>query len=776
MANKSFLNSEQWSQAQEVLMPPLMTPNGDVRQVVCFSAENFSLWLGAKLEEVFKLYADWKDCHPIILGSWARNELCPKSDIDVLFCGDEVKVKSLVDSLNERGLKLRYRMPANPNDWTENVEAFDILALLKGRPWTPEAARKLHEQQRLIWSKKTLFRKSLLKAIKEERKKREERYDSITNYLEPNLKYGPGGLRDLEQGLQIYELFAEKFSSPGHALNVLQYYSHYFVNLRQKLHLEGYSDILTNSVQFDVAKWTGFKSNKDFMRDLQRGLSRVHFYSDWIIQVAESSEKELKNFESLSFKKMEDLYLALHKNSSVLVQKKVRENLDAVLTDKAVKQLSRRRGQVLEKILDVKAQDTVLVSVFRSRLIDKLVPEIRRLVGYVQHDQYHRFTADSHIMQACREVKRIYKKPKELGALSFLHKKLKPEDWRILTWSCLYHDLAKGLESSKHHSDLGVEIVERDFKTYGFKKSFTDEVKWMVENHLELSQAAFRKNPKDPKVWQELHQKGIQGSRLLRLALFTAIDIRATNPEAWNDWKAQLLKELTQTLESKKAQDYFSFETLKKRKKLNVSEGLIEELSPVLLETVPMDVLVDDLKKAQQGAHSLKPRVVTGPKGDHWVRFHEKVDRTGLLSDYVSQLYSLGLGIRQASIHTIQDVGVYDWFRITTTKNIQQIAKVLENSTLQRKENPIVRFDSIQLVSADENEWVISFKGPDQNGLLASAARSLSDLGVNITSAKVHTWGRQIDDIFFVKAKGDSTHLIQALKEKFQVMEEGTQL
>ncbi len=223
---------------------------------------------------------------------------------------------------------------------------------------------------------------------------------------------------------------------------------------------------------------------------------------------------------------------------------------------------------VLENILKVTAPDEFLVSTFRSRLIDKLVPEIRRLVGYVQHDQYHRFTADSHIMQACREVKRIYKKPAELGPLKFLHGKLSAEDWRILSWSCLYHDLAKGLESFEHHSDLGMVIVERDFRSYGFKKDFTDEVKWMVQNHLELSQAAFRKNPKDPKVWQELREKGIEGARLYRLALFTAIDIRATNPEAWNEWKAKLLKELTLSLESEKAQHYFDFQTLQKKKKI----------------------------------------------------------------------------------------------------------------------------------------------------------------------------------------------------------------
>ncbi|HWU43719.1 MAG TPA: nucleotidyltransferase domain-containing protein, partial [Bdellovibrio sp.] len=344
---KSFLTAEQLVNAQEILTPPLMPPDGDVRQVFCFSSESFSRWLATKLEDTLKAFPEWREIHPIMLGSWARGELSPQSDIDLLFCGDEKKVQIFVDKVQEAGLKLRYRMPHNSQDWTENVEAFDILALLKARPLTPEGAQKLFEQQKKIWAKKKYFRRILLKAVQEERKKREERFDSITNYLEMNIKYGPGGLRDLEQGLQIYELFAEKFVNPGHALNVLNYYRNYFLCLRQKLHLEGHGDVLSSSSQFDMAQWMGFKTHKDFMRSLQRGLSRVHFYSDWIVAVAESSEDHLKSLEHHHFRKQEDLFRALHKNSNVLIQKKVREHLDELYPENKNSTSARRRGQLL---------------------------------------------------------------------------------------------------------------------------------------------------------------------------------------------------------------------------------------------------------------------------------------------------------------------------------------------------------------------------------------------------------------------------------------------
>jgi [protein-PII] uridylyltransferase len=765
MANRSFLSSEQLQEAQEILNPPLTTPDRDIRKGSSFFSFSFSHWLGVELEEKLQAYPEWKEIHPILLGSWAREELAPKSDIDLLFCGDEATVKSFVDKVQETGLKLRYRMPQDPQDWTVGVEAFDVLALLKARPLTAEGAKKLYEQQRAIWSKKKTWRIQLLKAVKKERQERARRYDSITNYLEPNIKYGPGSLRDLEQGLQIYELFSEKFVNPAHALDVLKYYRQYLLNIRQKLHLEGMGDILVSTAQFDMAKWLGFKTHKDFMRDLQRGLSRVNFYSDWIVAVAESSEKELQETERLVFKKPADLITALHKNSSVLMQKKVREHLDTFFTAKNLKSSAKLRGEILKKVLDIKAEDEFLVSVFRSRLIDKLVPEFSRLVGYVQHDQYHRFTADSHIMQACREVKRLYRKPASLGPLKFLSKKLTAYDWQVLSWSCLYHDLAKGMDSHDH-SEAGVKFVQQDFKAFGFSKKFTDDVKWMVKNHLELSQAAFRKNSKDPKVWQELRAMGAEGSVLNRLALFTAVDIRATNPEAWNDWKASLLKELVLNLESKKAEGFFHFSKFKNKKGLKLPLEIFEELGLSLIESISVEEISQDLLDTEKSEIDLPPKIVKTKKNEIWVRFHQKRDRKGVLVDFVTQLYSLGLGIRHASIHTLPKVGIYDWFQLQTSKTPQQIAQLLK-ANLKAKEIPRPKFDQIQWVSADEKEWVLSFKGPDQSGLLAAATKAITELDLSIRSAQVHTWGRQVDDVFFIKPRVDVER--SAVLEKLQL-------
>jgi [protein-PII] uridylyltransferase len=753
--SKTFLDEEQWQKANEIFPPVFWTPNGDVRFASYFGGTQFGAWLGAELEVKLKSFPGFLECEPVSLGSWSRGELCPNSDIDLLFSGDADQVKNLVDRLHQAGLRIRYRVPADPEDWTVGVESFDVLALWKAKPLSSGSAAKLFAQQKRLWENKKSLRAKIFKDLLKERKQRAQRFNSISNYLEPNLKYGPGGLRDIEQALQICELFSEKFQNAGHALDVLHYYKAYFLTLRQKLHLMGCGEVLVNTAQFDLAKIFNFKSHKDFMRDLERGLSRTYFYSDWVFAVASASTQKIQGVQELKLKKPQDLYQALKSDSSPLVQQQVREHLNLVLPLKTRLKSFHWSGKVLQDLLLPQTPRDVVQGVFQSRLIDKILPSMKHLVGYVQHDQYHRYTADVHIMQACVICKDVFKNPQQLGPLRSLHPQMKADDWRILAWSCLYHDLAKGL-SAEDHSDLGVDIVRRDFKNYGFSKEFTEEVAWIVQNHLELSIAAFRKNPKSRATWEGLQAKGVQGPRLRRLAIFTVIDICATNPEAWNEWKARLLKELVDSLEAESTINYFSLKQILQKKKLKGVEDLLQDFDVFLIESLPAGVLAADLKKAREVDHDLPPLIFKKPK-ELWIRFHSKVDREGLLAEFVQELYSLGAGVRHAAIQTLPGVGVYDWFQVGSSKSIPVLEKMLKNYKRISQEVPKVLYDDISWVSQDAEEWVLGFTGKDQPGFLTTATAALAALNLNIKSARVHTWGQQVNDLFTLRAPGKSS-------------------
>ncbi|MEZ0392411.1 MAG: HD domain-containing protein [Pseudobdellovibrionaceae bacterium] len=745
----TFLESFTLSEAALRLKPPSEMPTGEVDEPLAWSASDVSQFLSQEILKKFRAHPQWQKAQPILLGSWGRGDLSAKSDLDLLFLGPHETVMQLVRDLQNEGLRIRYRVPENPKDWSAGVLSTDLLALWQAQAETPEANASLLEQQQKIFSNSKIKRK-ILKDLWKERKERARRLDSIQSFLEPQIKFGAGGLRDLFQGQVILHLFSEKFQDAGYERKVLEYYRHFFMTLRHWLHFHGFSDVLIASEQFELARWFGFDKHSEFMRQIQRGLARVHFYSDWILLQAQIPESQAKTLEKIKFKKPEDLLKLLQKNPSVLAQYKVRLSMNRFSYS------SQTRARMLSQLFQKSTSDESLQAVFRSRLIDKLCPRISHLVGLVQHDQYHRFTADAHLLQACREVKRVEKSPQTLGALKAWALKLKNEDWKILAWSSLYHDIAKGL--SGDHSEIGESWVRKDLKSFGFSKAFIDEVAWLVRNHLALSTAAFRKNPQSPRTWEELQELGLNERRLLRLAIWTALDIRATNPEAWNEWKARLLHQLVEKVLAGGTQTYLE---LKKKLPRGVSKEWIEGLDPHLFEIFSVKKLKEELQSSldQDGSWA----ILKDSQKRNWLRYQQKEDRSGLLSELVEKIYASGASIQHALIHTLPQVGVYDWFQIQTAKDSQSLLKRLTQMKAAPVPLPAVQFLSIDLISETPHEWVISFRGVDQKGLLLTAVSKLKALGAEIRSARVHTWGRQIEDLFHIDPQNEN--FMQKLRE-----------
>lgn len=732
---RSFLPREVLSEAEALLLQPDMAPDGSLDQNFRWTCYQVSNFLSQKLLESLNKNSKWQESEPLILGSWARGELCPKSDLDVLFIGDEETVGELVSENLEKGIRLRSRLPENLSDWSQGVEFQDLLSLFQAKPLTGKARGLFDLQKKKIFTKTK--RKILVQKLLKERVQRNLRFESIANYLEPNIKYGSGGLRDLDQGLTVMSLFPEIFENSEYEKRILEYYKAFFLTLRQKLHFSGHGDVLVGSEQIALAKWFGFEDHKEFMRQIQRGISRVSFYSDWIIEQALKPKTKNKNL-----KKPKDLLALLLKNPSMQSQYLVRRSL----ADAFQKKISEKeKGKLLEKLFSDKTKDASLVAVFRSRLIDYLCPRITRLVGYVQHDQYHRLTADAHILQAVREMKILFSQPKELGALSFLKKELSKKDLSILLWSALYHDLGKGLPED--HSRLGEIWVKEDLKAYGLKKDVIEEVAWLVKNHLALSQAAFRKNPNDPKTWEDLFDLGANESRVRRLALFTAADIRATNIDAWNPWKSELLAKVVQSWLEGSTQNFLAV-----REKLpkNLQSLEIEKLDLQLFEVFKPQIILKDLLKLKSKEDSV--RVLKDQNKKIWVRFYTPHDEPGLLLKYLELLYSYGCSVQHALVHTIDGLGVYDWFQISSSRRPAQLQKWLQNGSQKTQiKIPQVKFLEIDFVSQTPQEWVIGFRGTDQKGCLLAATSRISGLGAQILSARVHTWGRQIDDLFHIR-------------------------
>ncbi len=765
MATKTYLTKEQLISATDHLSVLRGKINDPESTSLINFGKQYSNWLGEQLLARLSASKYWGPSLPIVVGSWARGELCPCSDIDLIFCGPEDQVKHLVDDIHSQGLKLRYRVPEDINDWSVGVGSFDVTAILQALPFSIEAGALLAQQQEMIINKGQAFSSKLINDMLLEREQRSLRYDSISSYLEPNVKYGPGGLRDLQQALYICELFSVRFPDVYTLVKKLESFKWFFICIRHWVHINAGTDLLNATVQKELSEFCGFDSVIDFNKYFHKTLSEVSFYADWIVERAKISVTQISKIEELNIKSFSGCFKVLSSNSGILFQGKVRLFLDQPSLKKPTR---RAMGQLMAQYFVPEQSEEFIVSLFRSKLINEVVPEINRVQGLVQHDQYHRYTVDAHTLQALRSFIRGVKKPSSVfGSLGVFVKKLSALDKKIIMWTCLYHDLAKGQPGS--HSDLGSKLVLKNLTDFGLPKKLLDEVQWLVENHLILSAAAFKHNPKAASTWQYLHKKGINKSRLIKLALFTVIDIQATNPDAWTDWKERLLNELVIALQSKGADQFMELLTQARDKKVELSEDFVKGLDPTLVENVSVALLLDDYKRLKTTKVNLPVRFFRVSEDEHWVRFHSLKDKPGIFLKFVSALYASGCKIHQCSVQSFKPFGVYDWFLVKTNKTPTQLKKIIPLVSIEPETVPDVKFEVIEIVSETDAEVLISFRGKRIRGFWFVAAKSLFDHNLTIYWAKVNTWGRQVEGVFSVENNATFTKDFKNLRSEYSL-------
>lgn len=749
---------------------------------------NFSEVLIQKIEDRLFKIEGWQSSIPVALGSWARGELCLKSDIDLVFLGSEEKISEIVKVLQAEGFKVRARVPEDLFDWTLGVQAKDILAILTSKALTIEGEKAALLQKEKILKDSGLCR-LVFREVFKDRKERHLKFDSLHNFLEPNLKLNPGGLRDIEQALQILPVVDKKgtLGSSHAAIKALHESKEFLLQIRHKLHSMGFHDQLIATEQKEVSQALGFKDVKEFMRQVSKTFSRAHFYSGWVFEFFKASSKKRNAIEQNRPQRPEDLMSLLRKDSSLLMQRFVRSKMDQVHSLSRASFSEKQRVLLLREAILYRTEDALTQAIFQSRWISHLNPRIKPLVGYVQHDQYHRLAAEAHVLQTCREVKRIWKSDRLLGDLAWLHKKLSAKDWEILSWVAFYHDIAKGQKGD--HSVLGALAVREDLALFGVNSSLIELVAFLVENHLQLSIAAFRKNPQDPKTWRELFELGFDAHKLHLLAIFTVIDIRATNVEAWNKWKSTLLSEAVKRFQDP---NHFQFYTL--------AQTLITEFSPALIDTLDLNTVQYFSKKTiekdlllfrpQKNSSSSRKSLLKSPqknfqalgdqseslkvlkdkKNKNWLRICRKQDAAGLFEAYVRAIFLSGASIEQALIQTLPDVGVYDLFQVRSRLSSQQLLKRVQAGLSQEmslQSPPEIKLTQIEVVSKSDHEIVLSFKGVDQRGFLWAIASELQKEGVSIVSARVHTWGRQVEDLIHIKPVDGLDVIVAKLKARW---------
>jgi [protein-PII] uridylyltransferase len=399
-------------------------------------------------------------------------------------------------------------------------------------------------------------------------------------------------------------------------------------------------------------------------------------------------------------------------------------------------------------------------------LLAALIPDFSRLTGWVQHDQYHRFAANEHILRACLAVLKSYrsslrkKPPRILGAFS---QELRRKDYEILLWTALFHDLGKGLDGD--HS----EIMDQKLKTLGLwvKLPYLEEVRWMVRHHLLISQLIFRSLPADRQLAEMFQTTGMNRQRWIRLAHWTLIDIEATNPQALNSWKISLLKQCTERVLSPGQEGLLELQ----REFSQNSFFKALDLDGEVVDRIGVRFLRRDLQTGFSG--KTFSRSIYGRARDQaWVRYYFSEDREGILRDIVSELYRCGLSILEAYVMTTKEGAVYDWIHVQGRWSRLDSEASLSVSRVDLLSLPI--FDSVTMEST-QSMIQVHFLGKDEKGLLLRAVTSLAQVNLNVVRAQIHTWGKRVHDQFVITLpqglnQGQSDQLKASLEDRLQAL------
>ena len=532
----------------------------------------------------------------IATGGYGRGELAPFSDIDLMFLlhykrspRTEQVIEYMLYMLWDLGLKVGHA--TRSVDEAVKLSKDDLTirtSLLEARYLWGE--RSLYERFRESFDAdiETSSGPAFVESKLAERDERHERMGDTRYVLEPNIKEGKGGLRDLQTLFwitkylyrvnKVSELVQKGVLTRGDANRFAK--AHNFLwTVRCHLHyLAGRpEERITFNVQNDLAQRMAYKD-----RTGARGVERFmkHYFliakdvgdlTRVICAVLESEQKKRRfKMPTLSFKrrnvegfKIDGDRLDLESEDALkndplklltLFAEAQSQELDihpsalrAVtqslgLINKSLRKSEEANALFLDMLTSKNDPELTLRRLNEAGVFGRFVTEFGRVVAQMQYDMYHVYTVDEHTIRAIGILARIERgelKEDHPVATAVIHEL---QSRRVLYVAVLLHDIAKGRGGD--HSVLGADIARKLCPRFGLNEWETETVAWLVEAHLTMSRMAFKRDVDDPQTINDF-VKVVQSPERLRLLLcLTVVDIRAVGPDVWNGWKAQLLRDL----------------------------------------------------------------------------------------------------------------------------------------------------------------------------------------------------------------------------------------
>ncbi len=529
----------------------------------------------------------------IAVGGYGRKEFYPKSDTDLLILINDQKkdqhkknISHFLAYLWDIGIEVSHSTRTIKECITEGSKDISIATTLlesryiSGSKIMFENLIKTIDESKSFWSNKDFYQEKV-----DEQIKRHLQFNNTAYNLEPDIKNGPGSLRDLHTifwlckkflGIdKIEELLNHNILTEKQLQQLIN--SRNFLSLiRYSLHSE--TKRAENRLLFEYQKKLAKQLNYEdqdhligveiFMQDYYKSARTISRMNEIILQTLkqqflEKSDKKAKdinqNFQiknqlvglkdDISFKDkpalLLEIFLLFQKNKDI-------EGIDAKTIGLITNNLHlinkdfRRKIEHKEIFLEIlKAPEGVTHELRRMNLYGVLghyIPAFGLIEGRMQYDLFHAFTVDEHTLFVVSNLRRLaltrfnHEFPEDSQKMQAI------ESPEILYIAGLFHDIAKGRGGD--HSIIGAEEAEVFCLDHGLTNYDSKVVSWLVMNHLVFSLTAQKKDIYDPNVIRDLALLIGDELRLDYLYLLTVCDVRATNPTLWNSWKKRLFDDL----------------------------------------------------------------------------------------------------------------------------------------------------------------------------------------------------------------------------------------
>lgn len=776
----------------------------------------------------------------VAVGGFGRGELSFASDLDLLFLYRKRLPQVLQDVVRE----LVYGL------WDSGFEVGHVTASVS-------AVKRLvnedftiltnHLEARLIAGDPQLFaswRESYLKSFGAQSRRRffqdllrfrEGRlvhYGESSYLLEPHVKEGVGGLRDIHllrwagvvylQDPSFDAIIQREWLTAQEKL-WLEQASDFLWRVRLQLHqLTGRrQDQLLFPEQEQIAVRMGFMDGNQgtaveaFMRLYYRHTARIRRTTSFFLERLEEAHRR---FSSLRLRKrvlpgpflLEGRQLHfmepewIKENPRLLMQffwqvvqsdahfhhqagQVIRENLGVF--NEAARCAPETVKQFFDILLDPRHAFPVLKVMLETGFLDVFLPEFAAVRYRVQHDVYHLYTVDEHLLRTVRQLHRMEQDEDESVAglrLKEVYGQIRHR--RILYLAALLHDIGKGM--GKNHAERGA-VMARDIAVrMHLSEEESDLLVFLIKNHLILAETALKRDLMDEKPILSCAIEVKDRERLHLLYLLTIADSRSTGPGAWNTWKASLLRELWAKVDRLLLRGDWRGEDLQEKSAAVQKEvlellgssparervaGWLEKLSFRYILSQPADAILKHYHMEQELESAPLVTAARQAEGNMWEFTVATRDRPGLFSMITGVLWARGLNILSADIFTREsgialDILIVErlpdplhadvlWDRVKA-----DLMKVLQNPSfldelLAGKRKPsllqnkcIPRKSDRVLIDEEASDFytIIEVYTWDRPGVLHAITHTLYQLEVSIQLAKISTPGAQVTDVFYV--------------------------